>query len=256
MNEGEKIAVGVQLWTLREECQRDIWGTLEKIAQVGYRWIEPYSLYGIDAHEFARVLKDMGLKVVSSHVDFDALVNGLDRVMADHEELECHTIVCPWLDESRRAGPEAFEKVGRTLHTIGGKLRTRGYVFLYHNHDFEFKLASNPDGLQRILGQGDPRNLAIQLDTYWVSHAGFNPVDYLKGIAGRVRSIHLKDGNPAEGTFAPVGQGKLDMPSIIAAGRELGVRNFIVEQDIHYKMTAIESIRLSLEYLREQGLTG
>ena len=256
MNEGKKIAVGVQLWTLREECQRDIWGTLEKIAQVGYRWIEPYTLYGIDAHEFSRVLKDMGLRVVSSHVDFDALVNSLDRVIADHEELECHTLICPWLDESRRQGSDAFEKVGRILNGIGSKLRTRGYSLLYHNHDFEFTLARDPDGFQRILAQADPRNLGAQLDAYWVSHAGFNPIEYLRGVAGRVRSIHLKDGDPAAGTFTPVGQGKLDIGSLVSAGRELGVQTFIVEQDIHNKLTAIESIRLSLDYLREQGLTG
>lgn len=247
-----KPVVGLQLWTLRELCERDFWGALEKIAQVGFRWIEPYTYYGIDAHELGRVLKDLGLGVVSSHVDLDSLENNLNRVMDQHDQLGCHTLICPWLEEDRRQGKDAFEKVGRSLQKIGAKLRQKGFTLLYHNHDFEFTMASDPDGLQRILTEAGSDNLGAQLDVYWASHTGRDPVEYMKGLGARLQSVHLKD-RAAEGGFAPVGHGVIDMAAVIATGREMGVKSFIVEQDEH-KLPPFESLKMSLEFLQGQGL--
>ncbi len=175
--------------------------------------------------------------------------------MSDHEALECRTIVCPWLDESERKSPEDFDRIGKILNGIGTKLRTRGFRFLYHNHDFEFTVAQNPDGLARILAQTDPRNLSAQLDVYWAYSTGHDPVKMIGELGPRLASLHLKDGRPAEQIFTPVGQGALDFPAILKAGIERGVLSFIVEQDTHAS-TPTESVRQSLEYLRQLGLTG
>lgn len=245
--------VAVQLWTLRQECQRDFFGTLEAIARAGYRWIEPYDFYGTDVDALAARLKELGLGVISSHVSLDRLEGDLELVMRDHAVLGCTQIICPWLDEERRKGPEAFEKVGRSLNEIGAKLLARGFNLAYHNHDFEFTKIAYPDGVMRILSRSLPVNLSAQLDAYWISFAGLDPVAYMQRLGSRLHSLHLKDGDPRRETFSPVGKGKLDMPAIIAAGLELGVKAFVVEQD-ECAPSPIEAIGESLKYLRSQGL--
>jgi len=247
------VPIGLQLYTVRDDCERDFFGTLEEIAKIGYRWIEPFTFHGVEPEDLERVLKKLSLGVISSHVELDRLESDLEGVMRDHEILGCRSIVCPWLDEDRREGSDAFEKIGSILNGIGERLRARGFSLSYHNHDFEFAV-SNPDGLQRILSQADPQNLSSQLDTYWVHFAGFDPVQYIRQLGPRLSSIHLKDQDPADGKFSPIGSGTLDMPSIIRASQELGVKAFIVEQDYH-KLLPLQSVKKSLEFLRSQGLT-
>ncbi len=248
------IPIGLQLWTLREECAKDFFGTLQGVAQAGYRWIEPFAFYGVSAEELTRRLRQMGLGVISSHVALEDLESNLDRVMRDHETLGCRAIVCPWLDEKRREGSNAFEKIGAILNRIGEQLRPRGFSLAYHNHDFEFTQESGTNGLERILSQAEPQNLSAQLDTYWARHAGLDPVQLIRQLGSRLSSIHLKDRDPADGEFAPVGHGSLDMPAILEAGREAGVRSLIVEQD-ECKRPPMEEIKRSLDFLRSQGFS-
>lgn len=249
------IPVAVQLWTLRYECEEDFFGTLESVAGAGYRWIEPFDFYDFAISGIARVLTDNGLGVISSHVPLERLESELDRVMDEHDELGCKHLVCPWLPEEKRVGPDAFEKIGRTLDDIAIDLKKRGFALAYHNHDFEFTRAKDPDGLQRILSSSKPERLSAQLDTYWAAHAGIDPVAYMRVLGPRLDTVHLKDGFPKEEKFSPVGSGKLDMRAIIKTGREMGVRAFIVEQD-ECDMPPIEAIQTSLNFLRNQGLGG
>lgn len=245
--------MGVQLYTLRRECADDFLGTLEAVASVGYRWVELFGFFDVAPCDLILRMKDLGIGAISSHVSLDLLESDLEATIEAHKEIECTDIVCPWLEEERRRGPEAFEKVGRTLDAIGRKLNARGFRLSYHNHDFEFGEGRVPDGLQQILGEASAENLSVQPDVYWLSHAGLDPVDYVRRLGSRVKLIHLKDGRPGQGTFTPVGRGEIDMAKIIGVGRELGVKAFIVEQD-ECELPPLESIAVSLDFLRKQGL--
>lgn len=245
MRDGMTLAV--QLWTLRNLCARDFFGTLEKLAALGCRHVEPYDFYDANAAELRARLDDLGLSIPSSHVSINLLESRLDEVMDFHEAIGCNTIVCPWLDEDRRADAKVFEKTGRFLCSISPTLRARGFDLLYHNHEFEFTLAKNPDGLQRILAENPDGYLGIQLDTYWCHFTGRDPVEYMRSLGMRLRSLHLKDPDSAGG-FAPVGQGAIDMRAVIAEGLKMGVRSFVIEQDEH-KLPPLESVRLSLEFV-------
>lgn len=246
-------AIALQLWTMRDLCQADFFGTLRRVAETGYRWIEPYDFYGANIGELARVMGDCGLGMMSSHVAIERLETELDRVMDEHEALGCRTIICPWLDEERRARPGVFESVGRFLGEIAPRLAECGFRVGYHNHDFEFTLAQNPDGLRRVLDQA-PGVILAQLDTYWAQATGRDPAEYLETLAGRLVSVHLKDGFPARGEFTPTGSGEIDMPRVIAAARRLGAQSVVVEQD-ETQGDHWAAIRASLDFLRALGLS-
>ena len=243
------IPVALQLYTVRDDCGRDFIGTLRAVAEAGYRHVEFFDLFGHTADELADVLGDLGLSVPSAHVGLDQLESDLERAMDDYETLGCRELVCPWLDPERRKTPEDFSAVGRILNGVGEKLKLRGFALSYHNHDFEFDQGLKPDGLQRILDNSDPENLSVEPDVYWLAYAGRDPVEAMRKLGPRVRFLHLKDGNLKENTFSPLGRGDLDLPPIVAVGKELGVRAFVVEQDF-CDGDAVDSARLSLEYLK------
>ncbi len=248
-----EVRLALQLYTLRRACRADLTGTLRAVAEIGYRWVEPYEFFGLTARAFARLLERSGLRVASCHVGLDRLEGDLEGVLREQAAIGCRAIVCPWVEPSRRRGPGAFERLGRELNAVGRRLRGRGFRLLYHNHDFEFLAARRPDGLKRLLQAAAAANLAAQLDTYWLAHAGLDPVGYLRRLGGRVRSVHLKDRARGGRGFAPVGQGDLDMPGIIAAARRAGVRDFVVEQD-ECRGDPLRAVAASLAYLRRLGL--
>lgn len=247
------VTLGLQLWTLRHKCEADFFGTLEAVARGGWKFIEPYEFYGADVRELARVLDSTGLALCSSHVSLELLMGDLDRVMDEHELLGCRRILCPWLEEKDREGDGAFERIGRILRPAGERLAARGFELGYHNHEFEFTLASNPDGLSRILAAAEPYPLFSQLDTYWVSYAGLDAVEYMRGLGPRLKSVHLKDGDPAAGTFSPVGKGRVGMERIIPAALDMGVNHFVVEQD-ETDGDPLDACKESLAVLAELGL--
>lgn len=245
--------VGLQLWTLRNECEADLFGTLERVAKIGYRWIEPYDFYGANIDQLARVLSDNGLGLISSHVQIERLESRLEQELEDHKKLNCKTWIMPWLEENRRTCAEDFDVVGQTLARVEKQLAPHGIELGYHNHEFEFVQASNPDGMQRVLAASD--KLFAQLDTFWLAHENIDPLDYMDGLGSRLRSLHLKDGIPTQEKFTPTGHGDLDMPAIIAKARAMGVESFIVEQD-ETEGSVYDAIESSLKFLRDQDISG
>jgi sugar phosphate isomerase/epimerase len=248
--------IGVQLYTLRDDCTRDLESTLRAVAAAGYSSIEFFGgFFGLTPARLREILDQTGLSMMAAHVPLERLEEDLDRTMDAYEAVGCRTLVCPWLSEERRQGDGAFESVGRLLCGIGERLRANGFELLYHNHDFELTTVPDPDGLHRIIAQCDPGVLALELDVYWLAFAGVEPAAYIREMGSRVRLVHLKDGRLKEPRFAPLGQGEVDLPSVLEAGEEVGVKGYVVEQDL-CDQPPLESIKVSLDYLRSLGMRG
>ena len=123
----------------------------------------------------------------------------------------------------------------------------------YHNHDFEFKPLDNGQlGEDILLENTDPSLVKAEVDTYWVLKAGHDPVAFLQKHSGRVPLIHIKDMDPADESFAPVGTGKLPLDELVAIAPEVGAEYLIVEQDV-CKGPAIEAVTLSYNNLKAKG---
>lgn len=267
------LPVGIQVYSLREEASKDFQGTMQKIKELGYDFVELAGLYGIPATEVKAILDKIGLPCYSAHVSELMTNSDIDAVLNDYVTIGCKYVVVPYLAEGMRPGDPNFDEILAKIENVGKKARAKGMTLLYHNHDFEFiKMPDGRYGLDYMYETVDASLLATELDCCWVNVAGENPADYVRKYAGRCPVVHLKDftghksanmynliglKETAKQTstfeFRPVGYGKQDVPSILKAATESGALYLVVEQDQPGEQTALEAVEMSRKYLRSLG---
>lgn len=251
-----KIPVGIQLYTLREDCAKDFRATIRAVAEIGYQGVELAGETGLSIKETKMLLEENNLEVAGSHHAIDQLQGDLDQVIEYNLRIGNSRIVCPYLpQEFQDKGAEGYRAAARILDEAGARLRRDGLSLSYHNHSFEFGGKENGQYfLDLLLALASPENLLAELDTYWVRHGGESPVEYINRYAGRVDLLHIKDmaGDPNR-SFAEVGSGILDWDGIFTAAEKAGVKWLLVEQDT-CPGPPIQSARKSFEYLASRGL--
>ena len=248
-----KIPIGLQLYTLRDDTEKDFAGTLQKVAAIGYGAVELAGYGGLSIRELSGLLEDNHLKVAGSHIALEQLESDLPKVIEENLKLGNTRIVVPFLAEDRRKTAGDYKKLAETLDGFGETLQASGLTLCYHNHDFEFTPLENGQlGEDILLENSDPNFVKIEADAYWILKAGHDPVEFVKKHPGRVPLIHLKDRDLTDGSFAPVGTGDLPLDALIAAALEAGTQYFLVEQDV-CKGLALDAVTLSYANLKAKG---
>jgi sugar phosphate isomerase/epimerase len=239
--------IALQLYTLRRLAAVDLAGTLQSVATAGYRAVELAGLPEIDASELKWMLDENGLQVVASHEGIERLRADAGAVAGRLVELGCRRAIVPWMPEADRATASALRRFTAELGDHARRLAQDGITLGYHNHDFEFAPLEGTT-LWDVLLAGLPPDVELELDVYWASVGGRDPVTEIGAIADRVRLLHMKD--RAAGPTprdAPVGEGTLPFPAMIDAARAARVAWYIVEQDEPTEPLA--DIATSLHYL-------
>jgi sugar phosphate isomerase/epimerase len=257
---------GLALYTLRDTMGKDPRGVLRAVADMGYAYIEAAGyqdgkFYGMEPTEFKDYLAEIGLQPMSSHNSGITLDNA-DQVIADVKAAGFRYLVIPippmgyfTVDRETRTmgmsgGPE---EVMEAINLIADKCAAAGIQCLYHNHDFEFK--ETADGIVPIeyfLENSDPEKLNFQMDLFWVTKAGADPLAYFEQYPGRFKAWHVKDMDD-EGRFAPVGEGTIDFSRILAQKEQSGLAFYLVEQDQTFNHTPLEAAAISHEGLKGYG---
>jgi sugar phosphate isomerase/epimerase len=243
----DRPPIALQLYTVRDETARDFAGTMHQVAEIGYRAVEFAGYGGLSSSQMAGLLSDTGLRAASTHVGVAALESDLERELDYCQTISCASLVLPWLPPERRSA-ESARALAPFLNEVGRRCHERGIAFSYHNHDFEFVEVEGKPLLDVLLAETDPLVVALEFDAYWAAHAGVDPIAYIRKQAGRVLLLHCKD-MAADGSFAEVGDGTLDMAGICRAAYEQNTRWYIVEND-QPKIPSLESAKRSLENLR------
>jgi sugar phosphate isomerase/epimerase len=238
--------VALQLYTVRDETEKNFKLTIQRVAEIGYAGVEFAGYGNLPSKELATLLADTGLKAVGSHIGLHAFDADFEREINYCLDIGCSLAVIPWLDPQWRTG-EGFKKLAEKLNEYGRRAQQRGVTLAYHNHDFEFQPDGNSTLLDNLVQATDPAYVKLELDTYWAAYAGVDPVAFIKKYPGRIASLHLKDMTP-DRTFTEVGSGTLDIASFIEAAQENGTKIFIVEND-QPQVPSLESARISLENL-------
>jgi sugar phosphate isomerase/epimerase len=263
---GDQNFGGLALYTVRDDMGEDAKATLQKVADAGYAYVEAAGynegkFYGMAPEDFKAYLESVGLKPVSTHQGSVTLENADEQIAAVKAAgFEYFTIPVPPMGmftfnpEDRTMGMQgSLEDFASILTTLGKKCDAAGLKLLYHNHDFEFK--DNEDGVKPIeylLENTDSKYVNFQMDLFWVTKAGADPVAYFEKYPGRFKLWHVKDMDD-EGKFAPVGEGNIDFKRILAEKETSGMQKYFVEQDMTWDKKPLDVIGISHEGLKEIG---
>jgi sugar phosphate isomerase/epimerase len=203
------------------------------VAELGYPGVEFAGYHGVPVKEIRAALDQYGLKAVGAHVPYARFDTEIELVLDELHTLGCVNAQVPWLaPEQRPTTVEDATALAVNLNRWGARTKNAGVRLGYHNHDFEFKKAGGQTIFDLLAELTDPSLVDFELDLGWVQFAGFDPQAIMKQVAGRIPLVHVKD-IAAGSTFgaAPVGEGILDWPPLLATAKECGAEWFIVEQD-------------------------
>ncbi|NGZ74141.1 sugar phosphate isomerase/epimerase family protein [Saccharibacillus alkalitolerans] len=248
--------VGLQLYTVREEMEQDFRGTLEKVAELGYKGVEFHTFFGRGADEVKSILDELGLEALGTHTAYRQLLDHLDEEIAYNKRIGNDTLIVPYLTEEERVWDEVFAN----LKELGRRTREQGAVLCYHNHDFEMTEEVNGkpvfDAMYEAVSADD---LQVEMDTCWVHYGGYDPVEYINRYRGRLPIIHLKDmTRDADGKAitAELGVGEVNLTAIADAAIGAGVEWIVVEQDYCAGGKPLESIATSMEWIKKYAAEG
>jgi len=268
------LPVALQLYTVRDELDKDLTATLNAVKAAGYDYVETAGLYGLSGAEFKKALDAAGLTAISAHVALAEMETDPEAVIANYADLGLKYIAVPYLPEDQRPGTPAWDSVVASMLNIGKICAEKGMTLLYHNHDFEFVKVGNKYALDVLYETIPSEYLQTELDTCWVNVGGEIPAAYIRKYANRCPVVHLKDfvgsksdnmyaligtdtnkqdADVTEFAFRPVGQGKQDFPAILKASLESGAEYVVVEQDGTYETPCLEAAKQSRDYLKTLG---
>ncbi|MDC6351484.1 sugar phosphate isomerase/epimerase [Zeaxanthinibacter sp. PT1] len=257
---------GLALYTVRDHMGKDAKATLKSVADAGYANIEAAGyddgkFYNMSPSEFKDYLQQVGLNPVSTHQGSVTLENA-EQMMADVKAAGFTYFVIPVPPMGRFFYDNKTHSMGMTgtvkeladiLESLGKKANKAGLQLLYHNHDFEFM--KNENGIVPIdylLENLDPELVNFQMDLFWVTKAGADPLAYFEKYPGRFKIWHVKDMDE-DGKFAPVGTGTIDFSRILEHKETAGMEYYMVEQDNTFDLDPLEAIKISHGNLEEIG---
>lgn len=244
--------LGVQLYTVRAELQRDFDGTLARLAEIGYLEVEFAGYFGRTPAQVRASVERAGLTAPGTHVAYEMLADGWQRTVDDAAAAGHDWIVVPWIPEDARRDAGDWRRLADRLNRAGAAARTAGLRLAYHNQEYDCTPVETVTPLY-VLADSTERDLVdFELDVYWAVKGGADPRAILARYPGRIPLMHLKDSaGPPRHLMTDVGVGTLDWPEILARGRDAGLRHAFVEHDA--PADAFTSVRASYHYL--QGIT-
>ncbi len=255
--------IGLQLYTLRKEIDKDVTGTMKAVAEAGYKQVEMYG-FPSKTDGMLKAAKENGLAVNSTHFDWDCLVNPADdslsefkKVLEKAQSAGLKHLVVPYLADKNRGSVEAWKKVAAQLNKGAELAKPAGIRISYHNHSFEFKpLEGGKTGFD-VLTEDLSKDAFFELDLFWVKVGGVEPLELMKKLTGRISQLHLKDVKPGTkipefgslppDAFQELGDGIISWEPILAAAKAAGVEHCHVEQD--QSPDALASVKQSIGFL-------
>jgi len=259
--------IGVQLYTVRDVIQKDLAGTLAKVAAIGFKSVEnatytgSQNFYGLDAKAYAKLLKENGLINPSGHYRWGldekggvlkgSMLHEWDKAVDDAASVGLKYMVCAWLSPDERGGLDQYKKLADACNKAGETCKKAGIQFCYHNHDFEFEKEDGKYKWDVLVNDTDKDLVKFELDLYWVAKAGLDAVTLFEQSPGRYPLLHVKDMDKTEKkSFTEVGNGVIDFKRIFKHADKAGMKYFFVEQDI-CPGSPFDSITQSITYIKK-----
>lgn len=247
--------IGVQLFSVREDIESNLEGTLKEIAKIGYNEVETFGynngqFFDITPKEFKKILKEYDLKTPSGHYNFPFKKHEINKPLGDDAKkvvdvaasMGQRYAIFPWVDEKDRTD-ENLKKIIDLLNKASEYAKTLNLTIGYHNHDFEFTTKSEGIIWFDHLAKDLSPDVVFELDVYWANKTKQNVVDLFKRHGGRFHLLHLKDmADTDERETIEIGAGMIDFEEIIKNKRLGGCKYYVAELE-HYRTTPLKGIR-------------
>lgn len=256
--------LSLQMYTLRHsmKTREDLDNTLRRVAEMGYDSVQITPPAFLTIEEMAAMLKKYNLRADSAICTLYDIPDKLDEIVHKAEVLGTDVLRTDSIRKPDRLDRDGYLRAAAHLEKCGAALKARGLQFMYHFHSFEFVKIGERRGIDIILENTSPEHVLIQPDVFWLTAAGTEPSTELRKFAGRARYMHLKDYvivpadlEKIEQTMrasAPVGTGNLNLAAILATAREMGIENFVAEDDMGV-LDPFESAAQSLVNMKKLG---
>jgi sugar phosphate isomerase/epimerase len=239
--------VGLQLYTVRHQMEKDVEGTIARVAATGYREVEFAGYFGKPPRDVRAMLDHHGLSSPSSHI---SLAPEQWHAALDAAPVVGHRyLVLAWIPVEERHTLDDYKRWAERLNRAGTEAKAAGLQFAYHNHDFEFVPLDGKLPYDVLLAESDPKLVQLEMDLYWIVKGGQDPLAYFARWPGRFPMVHVKDSaGPPDHKMTAVGAGKIDFKKIFGQSDQAGIHHYFVEHDDPADPFA--SIRASCDYLK------
>jgi sugar phosphate isomerase/epimerase len=244
---------------MRYDLQKDFSATLRKISGMGFREVEIPQLYGRSAKEMEAALEQNHLKATSFLCSYQQLRDSLPEIIRAAKALGVQYAGCSWIPHGDRLTREEAEEAAALFNKVGAELKARHLHFIYHTHGYEFVPTGSGETLMDVLVKEMKPGIAdFEMDIFWVWAGGQDPALLLKKYPGRFVALHLKDmkegtptgsysGSAPEESSVALGSGAIDIPAVLRAALQTGVKKFYIEDEAR---EAASQIPVSLKYIQ------
>lgn len=245
---GKKIPVGLQLYSVREQCQADLPGTLVAVAKIGYRGVEFAGYYGRSAKDLRKLLDDNGLIACGTHTPYESVLGDkLKETVEFNQTIGNKFLIVPWMNEAK--SKQEWLDRAKLFNEIADKVKADGMSVGYHAHQHDFTQIEGVTAWDLFFGN-TKAEVIMQLDTSNCCEGGADPVAVLKKYPGRARSIHLKA--HGGGPDAVIGEDKVDWKGVFAFCETKGKTEWYVLEHESGK-DPLDAVRRSYEALKKMG---
>jgi sugar phosphate isomerase/epimerase len=248
-----RIPIALQLYSVRQDCEADFAGTLQKVAKMGYEGVEFAGYYGHEAAQLKTMLDDLGLKCAGTHTGLDSLQgDNLKRTAEFNLALGNKFLIVPWIAPETYATKEAWIETAQKFAGISSQAKELGALVGYHNHDFEFSTSYDGQNLMEIFARNTPEDVVVQLDTGNAIHGGGDATQVLRYHPTRARTIHLKEYSHANPN-ALIGEGEVPWQSVFEVCESNGATDWYIVEQESFAGTPLEGVETCLKNLKAMG---
>ena len=252
MAQSGKIPVALQLYSVREDCKKDLPGVLKAVAKMGYAGVEFAGYYERSAKDLRKLLDENGLRCAGTHIKLETLLGDeLQKSVAFNRELGNRFLIVPGLAKERTATQAAWRETAQVFNAVAAKLKPEGLRTGYHNHHTEFTPLEGALPWD-LFFSNTSSDVVMQVDTGNALHGGADVVPFVSKYPGRAQTVHLKEYSKTNNK-ALIGEGDVDWKKCFQLCEDVGATEWYIVEQESYAHPPLECVDLCLKKLRAMG---
>jgi len=248
-----RIPIGLQLYSVRDDCQKDLPGTIAAVAKMGYEGVEFAGYYDRSAKELRKILDDNNLKCCGTHTGLDTLLgDNLPKTIEFNKILGNKYLVAPGLPGEYNSSHQAWLNAAKLFNELAEKVKADGMLVGYHNHSAEFKAMDGELPWDTFFANTS-KDVIMQLDVGNALSGGADPLPYLYRYPERAITVHVKEFSK-KNDKALIGEGDVNWRAFAALCRAVGNTEWYIIEHETYAYPPLECVEKCLQNVREKRL--